>query len=91
MTAVSAVDLHHAYRDFLASPAGQIVLADLIRHFGYTTRSTVGRDTHETYCNEGRRSVLLYIDRVMSTDPREHTVEEPDYDGQKDDDFGSSD
>ena len=91
---VSAVDLHHAYKEVLTSQAGQIVLADLIRHFGYTHRSTIGRDTHETYFNEGRRSVLLYIDRALNTDPRDHDIEEADYDGtprEPEDDFGASD
>lgn len=92
---VSAVDLHRAYRDVLTSEAGQIVLADLIRHFGYTTRSTVGSTPEATYFNEGRRSVLIYVDRVANTDPRDADTEEPDYDGSPladaDGDFGASD
>lgn len=78
---VSAVDLHEAYNRAFSSQEGQIVLADLVRHFGFTTRSILGRDTHETYAHEGQRSVLLYIGRIMSTDPRDLDVEEADYDG----------
>lgn len=82
MKMVSPVDLQKAYQDVFTSPAGHILMADLIRQFGFTTRSTrVPGDRQASDMNEGARLTLVYIERVLHTDPTTTQAEEADYDG----------
>lgn len=75
---VSAEERKAAYVETFSSPAGQIVMADLIRCFGFTTRSTFGRTPYETYANEGSRAVLLHIDNRLYADLTEQGEAEID-------------
>lgn len=76
---VSAGDLHHAYREVFGTQAGQIVMADLVRCFGFTERTLIGPDPHTTYANEGRRSVLLHVQRRLTEDPQDEDLSTPQY------------
>ena len=49
-----------AYRRLFSTEDGQIVLKDLMNSC-FFNRSTIGGDPHETYYNEGVRSVVLRI------------------------------
>jgi hypothetical protein len=55
-----AEDTVRAYRRLFSTEDGQLVLRDLMR-VGFINRSVVGTDTHDTYFNEGIRSVVLRI------------------------------
>lgn len=50
----------HAYRRLFSTEDGQIVLKDLAKSC-FLNRSVIGKDTHETYMNEGVRSVIIRI------------------------------
>lgn len=78
---VSEVDLHHAYRDVFTSQSGRIVLADLVRHFGFTKRSTiVPGDAQLSAANEGSRRVVVWIERRLTQDPQDENLTEPQLD-----------
>jgi hypothetical protein len=54
--------LLHAYaQTFVHSPAGEIVLLDLLREGGILSVSYQAEDPHQTSFNEGRRSMALTI------------------------------
>lgn len=76
---VSKVDVCVAYKTVFGSVEGQIVLADLMRRFSFTRTSTfVPGDTYSTVHNEGCRTVLIHIGRMLDADPaemQEHTTE----------------
>lgn len=59
-----------AYQETFRSPAGAIVLAHLLARFGFTERSTYEPgDMHRTVLNEGQRSVLVHIGRMLASSP----------------------
>lgn len=68
---VSRADTILAYKSVFATQDGQIVLADLMRHFGYTNHSTFseGGDVNQTLVREGQRTVLIHIGRRINSDP----------------------
>jgi hypothetical protein len=78
---ITPAELHEAYNDTFGSPAGRIVLTDLIYHFGFTTKSTFGNTPEESAANEGQRSLLIYIDKVLNTAPLDPTKKDVEYDG----------
>jgi len=49
-----------AYKRVFESSDGKVVLKDLMKCCNFTN-SSVGKDSHETYFNEGSRSILLRI------------------------------
>lgn len=63
---LSPEDIHAAYEAIFLSREGEIVLADLVRHFGFTTRSTLvpGDTAHSAY-QEGQRTVMVHIMKVL--------------------------
>ena len=66
---VGKIEVAEAYRDVFSTPEGQIVLADLMRHFGYNTTTTfVAGDQYQSARNEGSRIVLVHIGRRIDTD-----------------------
>lgn len=66
----SAVDVIEAYKKIFSTAEGGIVLADLMRHFGFTMNSTyVDGSPNGIYLNEGARRVLIHIGRRLDTDP----------------------
>lgn len=72
MLKVSKSDVVLAYQSALSTQEGQIVLADLMRRFGFTTWSTfVEGDPNKTSWQEGQRSVLVHIGRMLEADPAE--------------------
>lgn len=52
-----------AYRRLFSTDDGKVVLIDLMRSTKLFD-SVIGRDTHDTYLNEGGRQVLL---RILNT------------------------
>jgi len=69
---ISPGDLCRAYRALAASEDGAIVLADLVRRFGFTRRSTFEQDDpqgRKQAFNEGQRAVLTHIGYMQDVDP----------------------
>ncbi len=61
-----------AYQEVFATDAGHVVLADLMRRFGYTRTSTLVEGSPDrTALNEGQRTVLVHIGRQLDLDPKE--------------------
>ena len=70
---VTPGDVARAYQEFGGSEAGQIVLADLVRRFGYTRSSTLVEGKPDvTARNEGQRTVLQWIGYMQDVDPAEY-------------------
>lgn len=59
-----------SYRKIFLSPEGEEVLKDLLNICGFR-RSIIGKDSHETYFNEGQRNVVL---RILETIEMPHDV-----------------
>lgn len=77
---VSPVDVCQAYKEVFSTSAGQIVLADMLRRFGFTRSSTfVPGDSARTAFNEGGRTVLIHVGRMIDADPAD--FEEPTAEG----------
>lgn len=55
-----ALSTYQAYRRLFSTEDGKIVLKDLMACNG-VGKTIIGRDVHETYFNEGCRSVVLRI------------------------------
>lgn len=53
--------LAHAYRDAFATPAGELVLRDVLRLAGVLEVSHAPGDAHQTAFIEGRRSMGLEV------------------------------
>ena len=53
--------LRAAYRDVFATPAGELVLHDLLRRAGILSTSVVLGSPEATHVNEGRRQLALEI------------------------------
>lgn len=68
---VSKADVANAYQTAFATPEGQIVLADLMRRFGYTRGSTLHENAHTMAFREGTRYVLVHMGKMMDADPSE--------------------
>ena len=49
-----------AYRRLFSTPDGETVLKDLMKSC-YFFQPSIGRDSHETYFNEGQRAVVARI------------------------------
>lgn len=58
------------YKAVFGTEAGVSVLRDLMRHFGYTRTSTlVEGDPIASARNEGQRTVLIRIGKLIDADP----------------------
>jgi hypothetical protein len=57
-------DLHLAYARTFAGEAGRLVLADLSRQ-GFLHETSFSPDPQRAAFNEGRRSLALYIGRMV--------------------------
>lgn len=70
---VSQYDVIQAYKEFAATQEGQIVIADLMRRFGYSRQSTYspGEAAQDVTFREGQRVVLVHIGRMIDADPAE--------------------
>ena len=55
-----------AYQRLFDTADGKIVLKDLMKSCGFNA-TIVGQDSHETYFNEGARSVVLRINQNCNT------------------------
>lgn len=66
---VGAGELILAYKRVFGSQDGRIVLADLMRHFGFTMQSTFSENHATMARNEGSRGVLIHIGRRLEADP----------------------
>ena len=76
MMSVSQADICIAYKQVAATQEGQVVLADLTRKFGFTRFSTfVPGDPYHSQLNEGARTVVVHIGRMIAADPSD--FEEP--------------
>lgn len=62
-------DVALAYKVVFSTGEGRIVLADLMRHFGFTLSSTFDENHAKMALNEGTRTVLIHIGRRLETDP----------------------
>ena len=58
-----------AYRRMFSTADGKIILKDL-GYFCFEEDSTFDKDERITSFNEGRRSVILFIRRMLDTDPK---------------------
>lgn len=70
---VDVQDKEVAYKQVFASPEGQIVLADLIRRFGFTRKSPFVEargEPHNFAFLEGGRAVMIYIGLVLDGEIR---------------------
>ena len=71
MTEISRDECAEAYKSVFGTPEGQIILADLMRRFGFTRHSTFldGEPTvNAMLIREGQRSVLIHIGVQMDLD-----------------------
>lgn len=59
-----------AYRDVFASDQGKLILKDLIKEC-HVASPVMAEDTNETFFNEGKRNVFLYIMNRTNLDPDE--------------------
>lgn len=60
------VNVSEAYRIVAATPEGQIMLRDLVRRFGYASRSTVvPGDPQMSAWKEGQRTVMVHFSRMI--------------------------
>ncbi len=70
LTDVSPVDTCIAYKVVAATQEGQIVIADLMRRFGFSRYTTfVPGDPDRSTLNEGQRTVVIHIGRQIDADP----------------------
>ncbi len=70
MQNVSPVDTCIAYKVVAATQEGQIMIADLMRRFGFARHTThVPGDPERGTINEGSRLVLIHIGRQIDADP----------------------
>lgn len=68
---VSPLDVCIAYKQVFSAQEGQIVMADLLRHFGFSRNSTFNVNPGSMAYNEGQRSVLIHVGRMLDADPTE--------------------
>jgi hypothetical protein len=67
---VTPGDVARAYHAVAQTEDGAIMIADLVRRFGFARRSTfVEGDSHATARNEGQRTVLQHIGFMQDVDP----------------------
>ena len=73
MAQFSEEQVRDAYRAVFDSPSGAVVAADLLRRFGFQSKSTFDGQNTELMCfNEGTRFVVLHIqDMVNNPAPQE--------------------
>ena len=62
------VEISAAYKSVAASPEGQIVIADLVRRFGFSRQTTFDTDLGKMAWKEGGRTVLVHIGRMVDMD-----------------------
>ena len=60
----------NAYRRLFSTDDGQVVLKDLMQSC-YLSRSIIGPSVHDTYFNEGVRSVVLRILGTVNMDEKQ--------------------
>ena len=61
------LDVRRAYVDIFSNPQGQKVWGDLMHHFGFLNKTTMGTSPELTYFNEGSRNVILHIYAMTHT------------------------
>ncbi len=70
LTDVSPVDTCIAYKVMAATQEGQIVIADLMRRFGFSRGTTfVPGEPDMIAWREGQRTVVIHIGRMIDADP----------------------
>lgn len=62
------VELSSAYKQVAASPEGSIVIADLVKRFGYSRQTTLDADPLRMAWKEGGRAVLVHVGRMVDMD-----------------------
>lgn len=62
---ISPYDVAVAYKQVFATQEGQIVMADLLRYFGYTRNSTFDPNPGAMAYKEGQRAVLIHVGRQL--------------------------
>jgi hypothetical protein len=68
----SKTDVISAYKDVFSTQAGQVVLSDLLRLFGFVDRSTFVSDDPYGRIQagqEGQRSVIIHIGKRIEGQP----------------------
>ncbi len=60
-----------AYKELFETPAGRIVLNDLMTECHLLQTSYVAKDPEKTFFNEGQRNVALYIITKLNLDEKE--------------------
>lgn len=71
--ALDMAEIISAYQTLFNSQAGQTVLDDLTRRFGYVDLSTMDDqyNVNRMVYNEGQRSVLVAIGQMLSLNPND--------------------
>ena len=66
VTEIKQEDIHAAYEAVFLCQEGEIVLADLVRHFGFATKSTLvpGDPSYSAY-HEGQRTVMVHVMKIL--------------------------
>ena len=69
---VTPAEVCVAYKQAFSTPEGMIVIADLMRKFGFSRTTTfVPGETEQTFIHEGQRTVLVHVGRMLDADPSE--------------------
>ncbi len=71
---VSKADVAAAYKTAFSTPDGQIILADLMRRFSFTRRTTFVQGDEGgriMAANEGSRTVLVHIGIMLDARPED--------------------
>lgn len=76
---IERIELHRAYCRALAGADGDRVLADLSRR-GFEQHSSYAPEPGRTEFNEGRRSLVLHIRRMLDENAFKPLIEEVSHD-----------
>jgi len=65
-----SASLARKYQELFASPTGKVILHDMMKAHGFLSSSYNGK-FEDTVYNEGARSVVLRIFKILNTQPEE--------------------
>jgi len=67
-----AIKVNASYKKAFSGPDGETVLKDLLVSTGFDTTTFVAHDPYSSAYNEGRRSIVLQILRMVDIDPKRY-------------------
>lgn len=62
-------ELRERYRSLFSTPAGQVVLADLLARSNVFATTFNAENSHDTAYREGQRSVGLFLYNILAEQP----------------------